>query len=527
MNFTRMASSSKDDGDVDIELVNEALKLNLEDVNKGERSNQKAEPSYDLSPDVVVCDDEESLQKAISELQSCTTLVLDCEGNNLGVDGGALSLICIRTVTIENATPKTYLFDAVRVKSLTPLYSILSSNTVQKIVYDGRMDFCALWYGYRVTLPNTIDLQLVDILSRKMKGETEEMQMKSLMRFFPPAALKDPRKRQKYLNLHILLGLGGCLTENKVGAGEKGSVDHHSWMERPLSKKHLFYAANDVKLISRLLQHFEAAQYLGSNMDTLLAQSARYISIWSDFQPTEGDKYRSHPFLQLEILHYEARAPKKQCDGCKRNLSQNSFPDDSWSRGNTRFCHVCTMIPTWKRRMDFFDRRRQEEKEKKRLKKMDAQTSGAQSTTSVQAQNIAVTPTIAAAPSISSGGAGTGTIPSQNATSEGSFHPQSAPAAENKGVARGRRYSRGGGRARGSQTYVRGVARGRSDDSARGGRPRDTIAHPMLTEPSSIPVAGRGQTRGRDRDQTATRGRATQTSSGRGGRRGRGSAAVP
>ncbi|KAK7022043.1 hypothetical protein VNI00_017078 [Paramarasmius palmivorus] len=323
-----------------------------------------------LLDDVIFCDDAETLREAIVELDTSGTLIIDCEGRDLGSLGGALSLISVR---ITEPILRTYVFDVIRLgSSLVPLWSLLSSPGKRKVVFDGRQDHCAMWYGYGVILPNTIDLQLADIRSRETRGEGEAKQMQRLMRFFSPKSVNNPRQRHRYKELHLLQGLGGALIEHKVTAPAKGNVDHDSWMSRPLSDEQLFYAANDVYLIGSLLAHFEASNFID---DELFSQSARYITIWHDFQPDREDTFRSNPFLPLEILSYEVGTPRKQCAGCKRNLSSSSFPDNAWYDSGFRpiFCYVCTIIPVWLRRKKFFEdlkeKKKAEKAEKERLQR--------------------------------------------------------------------------------------------------------------------------------------------------------------
>lgn len=87
--------------------------------------------------DFVLCDDNASLQNALSLLQSevSRTLILDYEGpgRNLGETRGALSIITLRT-TSPAPTYST---------SSTPsasLYRNLESSDVTKTMFEGRMD---------------------------------------------------------------------------------------------------------------------------------------------------------------------------------------------------------------------------------------------------------------------------------------------------------------------------------------------------------------------------------------------------
>ena len=57
------------------------------------------------------------------------------------------------------------------------MFDILSSNSVTKVVFDGRMDFSALYHEQNVEVQNVLDLQLVDIDSRVIRGEDMSLQL--------------------------------------------------------------------------------------------------------------------------------------------------------------------------------------------------------------------------------------------------------------------------------------------------------------------------------------------------------------
>ena len=126
----------------------------------------------------VFCDTAAKCQSAAATLGACPVLVLDCEGHNLGVYGGRLSVIVLRTATPD---ARTYLIDVPNLSpaDLQPVLDLLCSPTIRKVVFDGRMDFSALHHhALRAELHNVLDLQLVDVMSRFARGETGETQQR-------------------------------------------------------------------------------------------------------------------------------------------------------------------------------------------------------------------------------------------------------------------------------------------------------------------------------------------------------------
>ena len=161
----------------------------------------------------VFCDTAAKCQSAAAALEGSPALVLDCEGHNLGVSGGRLSLILLRGVTADS---RTYIIDVTQLSptSISPILDLLCSPTIRKVVFDGRMDFSALYHELGVKLQNVLDLQLVDIMSRFARGEGWETQRKRLRSYLKTDELKT--RPQLYAQVHRLNSLDGCIAEHTV-----------------------------------------------------------------------------------------------------------------------------------------------------------------------------------------------------------------------------------------------------------------------------------------------------------------------
>jgi hypothetical protein len=80
-------------------------------------------------------------------------IFLDCEGRDLGILGGKLG--------IEN---DVYLVDIIIYpEALESLKTVLEDNRLEKVVWDGRKDYCELWHGHGIELKSPVDLQLVRV----------------------------------------------------------------------------------------------------------------------------------------------------------------------------------------------------------------------------------------------------------------------------------------------------------------------------------------------------------------------------
>ncbi|KAJ3727731.1 ribonuclease H-like domain-containing protein [Lentinula raphanica] len=279
-------------------------------------------------PNFALCNTPFSVIAAVSLLNASPALIVDCEALQLGTRGGILSLISIRSISPKPSY--CYLFDALALSSsyLQPLFNLLTNPNILKVFYDGRRDWCAFYYTYKVRIRNVLDLQLVDLTSRFMRGEGTAQQRQRLLRLFTLEQIK--QNEAKFAHVHVLNGLAASLKEHvflyKRPLGlNKQRVDHDDWLIRPLPIDYLHYAAQDVEIIHVLYAYFIQAGYITRN-PFLFSQSEHYISLWSDAIPEPDDVYRANPLLPLEILQIPelsvtSSSPSFLCQGCSRALS--------------------------------------------------------------------------------------------------------------------------------------------------------------------------------------------------------------
>lgn len=152
---------------------------------------------------------------------SSPILFVDCEGHQLGVAGGALSLISLRT----SLPPRTtYIFDvlALSTSDLQSIFSVLELSSIQKVWFDGRKDHSALFHDHSIAMENVLDLQLADVCSRARRGEGVERQ---LARLSPYISVRQVTSNHaNYTSLHKLLSLGHAMTEHRIRGARTGGV---------------------------------------------------------------------------------------------------------------------------------------------------------------------------------------------------------------------------------------------------------------------------------------------------------------
>lgn len=175
-----------------------------------------------LPTDYVFCDNEASLQIALTAIQATSqNIILDCEGLNLGQQGGTLSLITLRTTGLA---PQIFIIDVIGIgiTPLRPLFDLLESPALHKVVFDGRMDYSALYHEHGVTLDGLLDLQLADIQSRTLRGEDMNNQLRRLSPYLYKREISS--QRTSYTSVQKLSGLGQCMREHRLeGAKSKAS----------------------------------------------------------------------------------------------------------------------------------------------------------------------------------------------------------------------------------------------------------------------------------------------------------------
>jgi exonuclease 3'-5' domain-containing protein 1 len=174
------------------------------------------------APHYVLVSTTEAIEQAVAALASSGYLIVDCEARELGMVGGALSLISIGTARAE----QVFLFDALS-PALAPgsagasaVLGLLERITKPKVVWDGRMDYVELLATYGIRMQNVLDLQLVEVITARtlLQGYDEQKRLNRLLRFFPSVKVFG-RQYSRFPDIHLLAGLSSCIREYKLGDG--------------------------------------------------------------------------------------------------------------------------------------------------------------------------------------------------------------------------------------------------------------------------------------------------------------------
>lgn len=168
----------------------------------------------------TLCDTQKSVDSAIPALAASKTLCVDLEGTNLGKVGGTLSVISIHSLDSSIAPRRTFLFDTDRLSfpQLQPVFGLLQSTTIRKVLYDGRMDSSCLHHQYGVDIHSVIDLQLVDIVSREDRGEDSNAQLARLSPYLTQGEVRS--QPRMYTMVQKINGLKVCVKEHEIDVGK-------------------------------------------------------------------------------------------------------------------------------------------------------------------------------------------------------------------------------------------------------------------------------------------------------------------
>ena len=82
-----------------------------------------------------------------------------------------------------------------------------------KVVWDGRMDYSELFFGHNYSLDHTLDLQLIDVSTRALRGESDNSRLQRICRpFFPLSKVM----KLQLEGVHALNPMDSALREHHV-----------------------------------------------------------------------------------------------------------------------------------------------------------------------------------------------------------------------------------------------------------------------------------------------------------------------
>lgn len=286
----------------------------------------------------LYCDQPHLFAVAIHKLRDAPYVILDCEGVNLGREGGSVTLICVGTPFAEHIFLFDVLSPLITYSDMEGLLYLLNDSNILKIVWDGRMDYLEIWSTYGVPLQGILDLQVAEVMSRyTVRGEGEDARIRRLRGQLSVSTTM----KKRYEGLHAVVGLQRCWKECGYEA-ESGKdpeimrmhkvLGSSVWAARPLTHQLLQYAARDILLIGVLYPHFCRSGWIPRQPLTfgaLLSQCQRYVSAHVEQgKSADSDVFRPCGIIPLDVLTIPHK-PKFVCFACNRSLSASAFETQS------------------------------------------------------------------------------------------------------------------------------------------------------------------------------------------------------
>ena len=167
----------------------------------------------------------DAVESAAKVLSRAPHVFLDCEGRDLGCVGGALSIISLGT-----PQGSIYLVDVLAFQQppltfddLNPILSILKGTDVMKIIWDGRNDYLELQETLGVNIEYVLDLQLVDIRSREIRGLKPERLRRLARRHMKVSDIR----AIEHQGLHALSGMNQAIKEHGISSALKDGTSQY------------------------------------------------------------------------------------------------------------------------------------------------------------------------------------------------------------------------------------------------------------------------------------------------------------
>ena len=286
------------------------------------------------------------IEKALMSSDGQIPVFLDCEGRDLGREGGKLGLV---QLGVER---EVYLVDVIACPaSLDTLKGILENPRLDKIVWDGRSDWCELWFGHGIAIGPLIDLQLVRVyeMSGGIPRNTGGYIMLDGMGKVFERAPSSVRQDSGIVMTNFFKGfstfiLSDVVVQTKVKA-KHGRDDTDFWVRRPIDSDCLDYASYDVLQLRSLYNHYRSEISKRPHIST---ESKRYAEMFRTQRRPKRSFYIDHGLLPQEILERSAKNKEmydnlgtRSCGGCQRDLHQDSFRNSFSKTWQGYLCHTC------------------------------------------------------------------------------------------------------------------------------------------------------------------------------------------
>ncbi|XP_021372132.1 piRNA biogenesis protein EXD1-like [Mizuhopecten yessoensis] len=285
----------------------------------------------------TLIEDKGNLTSALSEIKSQNLLAVDCEGVNLS-RLGELTLLTIATKA------EVFIVDIQKLGQAAfdnGLREVLEDNSIEKLMFDCRQDSDSLWHQFKVKLAGVLDIQLLEIMFRRVNSPSPQRTYKSFRRSARIDDVENVYGYRKCIELYLD-------DDDMIAKKDKGKLmfnyGRQIWKTRPLPKELVQYCVVDV---SGLFPLYEKLKQSDSDMPRLRVASERYADMFRGKEDRRFDEYESNALLPLEIIPVTGTlgfpGASTKCTTCDRMFPREEFSGIQLRQGNQK-CRVCKKV---------------------------------------------------------------------------------------------------------------------------------------------------------------------------------------
>ena len=277
-------------------------------------------------------DDVTGVKEAVKELGREDYIAVDCEGWNLSREG-TLDILSVATRHQD-----VYLFDIDKLGALafdSGMKRLLESDsdTSTKLMYDCRNDADALMHLYGVKLSGVLDLQLLEVIHRKSKGQGIEF-LSGLKKSLDIYSFSNKVKETKNKGIR------------EIEDGKKKGVN--IWAGRPLSAHLKEYCAVDTAALFPLVKVLKRGRS-DREMSIAMEGSERFANYFRSYESLPMKEFICNAFLPLKIIFLAATSsvsdsePSEKCQGCRKEFAKAELKVSVLAI-DAQLCSVCKKI---------------------------------------------------------------------------------------------------------------------------------------------------------------------------------------
>ncbi|XP_060073078.1 piRNA biogenesis protein EXD1-like [Ylistrum balloti] len=285
----------------------------------------------------TLIDEKANIPIALSEIKSQKLIAVDCEGVNLSRKGEL-------TLLVTATKAKVFIFDILKLGQSAfdnGLRELLEDDSIEKLMFDCRQDSDSLWHQFKVKITGVLDIQLLEVMFRRVHSPSEPKQYKSYRRSAKTDDVENIYGYRKCIELYLD---DKDLVEKKENGKQMFDSGREIWKRRPLPEPLVEYCKVDV---SGLFPLYEKLKQSNDILPRLRVASKRYADMWRRKEERSFNEYESNALLPLDIIPESGTLSfphaSTKCTKCDRMFPRDEFSGIQLRQGVQK-CRVCKKI---------------------------------------------------------------------------------------------------------------------------------------------------------------------------------------